>query len=93
MKKLVSIFAITAITAFNSYTVLANINNTVESSQLISEECLSDEEIMRYVRKIGYSNPVIIDEIGCDRIVETTEALLYVKVAGGRIVGAEIIGN
>lgn len=93
MKKLVSIFAITAITAFNSYTVLANINNTVESNQLISEECLSNEEILRYVTKLGYSNPVIIDEIGCDRIVETTEALLYVKVAGGRIVGAEIIGN
>jgi hypothetical protein len=93
MKNLKNIFAITLIAILTIQPFGLNAANNEKNNISLSEECVSNEVILRYVVKLGYSNPQIVEEIGCDRIVQTDEALLYVRVAGGKIVGAEIIGN
>lgn len=93
MKNLVKIYAVIAIALFSVQPFALIASNTENNNISKSEECVSNETILKYVIKLRYTNPEIVDEIGCDRIVQTTEALLYVRVAGGRIVGSEEIGN
>lgn len=93
MKKLLSIFVFVIAVAFNYSPSQAINNNVAINTIVVGEECVSDEEVLLYIRKKGYTAPVIVEYINCDRIVETTEALLYVKVAGGRITGVEEIRN
>lgn len=90
MKKVFAIAALILFSALSYHPVLAT---NVKELQTVKEECVKDEDVLVYVRNLGYPNPVIIDQIGCDRIVESRDILIYVYVAGGRIVGAEIIGN
>lgn len=73
----------------------ANVNaqNQFNVSKNTTEECVSDIEIMNYVNRNGYYFVEIVEEIDCDRIVRTETVYLYVMVRGGKIVGAEIIGN
>lgn len=90
MKK---VFAIVTFVVFSILYYQPVFATNVNEFKIVKEECVKDEDVLAYVRNLGYPNPVIIDEIGCDRIVESRDILIYVYVAGGRIVGAEIIGN
>lgn len=93
MKNLIKIYALFAFAFLSFQPITLSAFNTENNILSVKEECVSDNDIINYVKHLGYNNPQIAEEIGCDRIVRTNEVLLYVYVAGGRIVGAEIIGN